>query len=150
MRRTTKTLIRVVGCQGRYEPSLGARVILLVLSCSGSFINFITEGDSTSYLTTGTSEPQRLKSHLSRLMRKGTKRACAYTQRDQWCCSSSSMYHVSEHPFHMGWLIFGQTIMKYIRFNHGFELLNVCCGSRSILMSDAESLQFLVHLHAYF
>ena len=35
--RTAKTLIRLGGCPGWSEPSLGAYAILLVLSCAGSF-----------------------------------------------------------------------------------------------------------------
>ena len=35
--RTAKTLIRLVGCPGRSESSLGAHVILFVLSCAGYF-----------------------------------------------------------------------------------------------------------------
>ena len=35
--RTAKTLIRLGGCLGWSESSLGAQVILLVLSCGGSF-----------------------------------------------------------------------------------------------------------------
>ena len=37
--RTVKTLIRLGGCPGWSESSLGAQDILLVLSCSGSFQN---------------------------------------------------------------------------------------------------------------
>ena len=36
--RTAKTLIRLDGCQGWFESSFGAGVILLVLSCTASFI----------------------------------------------------------------------------------------------------------------
>ena len=35
--RTAKTLIRLGGCQGCSESSLGAHTIVLVLSCTGSF-----------------------------------------------------------------------------------------------------------------
>ena len=45
-----------------------------------------------------------------------------------------------------------------IRFNHGFEVFNICCDLRSILMSDAklralistEGRNILVYLQAYF
>ena len=37
--RTAKTLIRLGGLSGLSESSLGAHVILQVLSCPGSFIN---------------------------------------------------------------------------------------------------------------
>ena len=38
-------------------------------------------------------------------------------------------------------------IQDNIRFNHGFEEYNVCCGPRSILMPDAEnpSLNVITH-----
>ena len=36
IKRTANTLIRLGGCPGWYESSLGAQVILLVLSCDGS------------------------------------------------------------------------------------------------------------------
>ena len=43
--RTAKTLIRLGGCPGRSESSLGTQIILLVLSCHGSYavINLIKE-----------------------------------------------------------------------------------------------------------
>ena len=37
--RTAKSLITLGGCPGLFESSLGAHVILLVLSCCGSCIS---------------------------------------------------------------------------------------------------------------
>ena len=59
--RTAKTLIRLGGCPGWSKSSLGARDILLVLSCAGA-INYIYIYKSTSWdftlltLSTQTSE----------------------------------------------------------------------------------------------
>ena len=39
--RTAKTLIRLGGCPGWSEPSLGAHVILFVLWCCGSFFKYL-------------------------------------------------------------------------------------------------------------
>ena len=38
--RTAKTLIRLGGCPGWFESSLGVHVILFVLSCSGSYFHW--------------------------------------------------------------------------------------------------------------
>ena len=40
--RTAKTLIRLGWCPGWSDSSLGAQVILLVLSCSGSYMSHVT------------------------------------------------------------------------------------------------------------
>ena len=40
--RTAKTLIRLGGCPGWSESSLGATFILLVLSCRGSYFNVLS------------------------------------------------------------------------------------------------------------
>ena len=41
--RTAKTLIRLGGCQGWSESSLGAHAILFVLSCGGSYAYYFQE-----------------------------------------------------------------------------------------------------------
>ena len=48
--RTEKTLIRRGGCPAWFEPPLGAQVILLVLSCCGSFSYFGIHWPSLSML----------------------------------------------------------------------------------------------------
>ena len=41
--RTAKTLIRLGGCPGCLESSLGAHAILLVLSRGGSYVSFFLD-----------------------------------------------------------------------------------------------------------
>ena len=67
--RTAKTLIRLGGCPGWSESSLGAHVILLVLSCGGSFDKTKKAWTNHPFSTTMSKKIKPTRAKLSREIR---------------------------------------------------------------------------------
>ena len=107
-----RRLIRLGGCLGLSESSLGTQVILLVLSCTGrSVFDVCFRGSQWQKLSTGGQQrlwldwdacsgwmPRQIcvfaghKSHLSQCMTKPTKRTCLSESSLVWSESSLSAW----------------------------------------------------------
>ena len=89
--QTAKTLIGLHRCPGWSEPSLGTQVILLILSCSGGFVDFVRSNVSVvkdainSFIA-----PGAFATELPSLMPESQSRA--------WGCHSSQVWQNS-HKF---------------------------------------------------